>query len=271
MATSMTPDANAGPVPVRRDRPDQQGGAMIRAGVRRPHGGHVNVGDTERWLSTLGGGALMLFGLSRRSLPGLALAAVGGSLVYRGVSGHSELYHALGLNTAEKRGPATSVPAGHGVKVEKAVTVANRSPEELYRFWRNFANLPRFMGFLESVTTESDRHSHWVARAPMGATVSWDLEVFRDEPGRLIAWRSLPGSTIDTAGSVHFDRSPGLGAEVRVSLKVNPPAGKLGAAVAGLFGEDPERLIDESLGRFKQLMEGGAPATAARPAGGQKA
>jgi len=95
-------------------------------------GGHVNVGDTERWMSLLGGGALALLGLSHRSLPGLGLAALGGSLLYRGATGHCSMYQAMGVNTAEPRGPATAVSAGHGFKVEESVLV-NRPAAELYR------------------------------------------------------------------------------------------------------------------------------------------
>src|SRR5438132_393473 len=80
----------------------------------------VNVGDAERALSALGGSALALYGLTRGSLGGLALAAVGGAFLYRGLTGHCDCYAALGISTAEERGSRTSVPAGAGCKVEKS-------------------------------------------------------------------------------------------------------------------------------------------------------
>jgi uncharacterized membrane protein len=216
----------------------------------------------ERWLSVLGGTALGLFGLSRRSLGGLALGALGGSLVYRGLSGHCACYQALGISTAEEHGPATSVPAGHGVKVEESITV-NKPAAELFRFWRNFENLGRFMDHLESVRVEGHR-SHWVACGPLGTRVEWDAEIINERPNEVIAWRSLPGSEIDTAGSVHFRPLPGdRGTEVRVSLKYDPPAGKVGAAVARLFGQSPQSRVREDLRRFKQFMETGEVATTA--------
>src|SRR5436305_3788163 len=112
----------------------------------------VNVGQTERWASALTGGALALYGLTRRTWGGAVLALVGGTLIYRGSTGHCHMYDMLGVNTAgnETDNPLVSVPSGKGIKVEKSVTI-NRSPEELYRFWRNFENLPRFMNHLESV------------------------------------------------------------------------------------------------------------------------
>src|SRR5207245_4932730 len=102
--------------------------------------GMLNVGEYERWASILGGGMLALYGLSRRSWGGLALAAVGGMLVERGVAGRCRCYSALGISTADRpQGPMASVAAGHGVKVEKSITI-RRSPEELYRLWLNFEN-----------------------------------------------------------------------------------------------------------------------------------
>ena len=181
-------------------------------------------------------------------------------LLSRGLTGHCQLYAALGVNTAV-HGRAASVSAGRGFKVVQAVTI-NRPAEELYRFWRNFENLPRFMHHLESVTSQGNR-SHWVARVPAGLTVAWDAEIINEQPNSLIAWRSLEGSQVSTAGSVHFTKAAGdRGTEVRVTLKYDPPAGKLGALIARLFGADPSRQIDEDLRRFKQLTEAGTASTA---------
>jgi uncharacterized membrane protein len=227
--------------------------------------GRTNVGDSERFASAAGGSLLVLYGLSRGSLAGLGLATVGGALLYRGVTGHCHVYASLGVNTADRTGRATSVRAGRGVRVDTSVTV-NEPAEELYRFWRDFANLPRFMSHLVSIRTEGER-SHWVARGPAGKTVGWDAEIINERPNELIAWRSLPGSEVANAGSVHFTPAPaGRGTVVRVELKYEPPAGRLGAAVAWLFGEEPNRQVREDLRRFKQLMEAGEiPTTRGQP------
>jgi uncharacterized membrane protein len=223
----------------------------------------VNVGDTERWLSMIGGGALAAFGLSRGGLGGLALAGAGGLLAYRGFTGHCSLYGSLGINTAET-GPATSVPAGQGFRVEKRLRI-NRSPEDLFHFWRNLGNLPRIMKHLRSVTSTGGNRSHWVAEAPLGMSVEWDAEIINERPNELIAWRTLEGSSVDSAGSVHFQRAPGGGTDLIVVLKYQPPAGQLGAALASAFGENPERQIEEDLRRFKQMMETGATAAGGEP------
>jgi uncharacterized membrane protein len=215
----------------------------------------TNVGEVERWLSLVGGGALALYGLRRGTLGGIAAAIAGGSLVYRALSGHCPLYASLGLSTA-RRGPATTIPAGHGIKVEQTATI-QRSPEDLYRFWRNLENLPRFMRHLESVRVQGNR-SHWVAKGPLGTRVEWDAEIYNENPNEMIAWRSLEGADVDSTGSVHFTPArSGRGTELRVVLKYNPPAGKVGAAIAKLLGEAPEQQIREDLGCFKQLMEAG--------------
>jgi uncharacterized membrane protein len=250
------------------------GGSMEQSG--QGHGsGNVNVGEIERWVSSIGGGALALYGLTRLiqhgSVGGAVLALVGGSLIYRGATGHCEMYHALGLNTAgtgSSENPVVSVPADRGLKVEQSVTI-NKSPAELYRFWRNFENLPRFMNHLEAVHVTGAGRSHWVAKAPAGTTVEWDAEIYNEKENELIAWRSLPGSDVNSAGSVRFQAAPGgQGTEVKVVLKYDPPGGMVGATIAKLFGEEPSQQIADDLQRFKQVMEtGGTSTTASQPSG----
>jgi uncharacterized membrane protein len=221
----------------------------------------VNVNDVERWASVLGGGLLAMAGLRRGSGLGLLMAAVGGSLVYRGLTGHCHLYQAVGVNTSsETHSPVASVAGGAGVKVTEAVTI-NRPAADIYRFWRNLSNLPRVMRHLETVRVDGER-SHWVAHGPLGHRVEWDAEIINDRPNELIAWRSLEGSEVATAGSVHFRPAPGgRGTEVHVSLKYDPPLGKLGSWGAWLLGEEPSLQVREDLLRLKQLMEAGEIAT----------
>lgn len=238
-------------------------------------GSDVNIGQTERWVSAIGGGALALFGLTRGSLGGIALGLLGAALVQRGVRGHCELYQAMGFSTADdaslRNSDNVSVRGERGIKVEKSVTI-NRPAEELFRFWRNFENLPRFMNHLETVHTTGENRSHWVAKAPAGTTVEWDAEVYNEKPNELIAWRTLEGADVDSAGSVRFEQATGgRGTVVRVVLKYDPPGGAIGAAVAKLFGENPEQQIDEDLRRFKQLMETGEVATTSGQPSGRSA
>jgi uncharacterized membrane protein len=141
--------------------------------------------------------------------------------------------------------------------VRQAITV-NRPPDEAYRFWHDFPNLPRFMEHLESVEVAGGGRSRWKARGPAGTKAEWEAEVTEDRPGEVIAWRSVEGSAVDTSGAVRFAPAPGgRGTEVRVVLRYSPPAGVLGKAVARLFGESPQQQVRSDLRRFKQVLETG--------------
>jgi uncharacterized membrane protein len=232
----------------------------------------INMSNTERRAAMIGGGALMslgIAGLIQGKIPAALLAALGGVVAYQGITGRMMGYRALGINHAELGlSDQVSVPHEQGIKVVKTVTIG-RSPMELYNYWRNFENLPRFMSHLESVEIKDSTHSHWKAKAPAGMTVEWDAEIINEVPYELIGWRSLEGSDIPNAGSVTFKRAPnGRGTILKVSLEYAPPAGKLGSLIAKLFGEEPEIQIQTDIMRFKQLMETGEVAsTHGQPSG----
>lgn len=233
----------------------------------------VNISPIERVGSMFLGGALAAWGLRRRTPWGFALAAAGAEMVRRGYTGQSFLYPMLGIRTAPlgQGAETTSVPYELGIRVDKAITV-DRPRAEVYRFWRELSNLPRFMRHVEAVQVHGN-HSHWVVRAPAGRRVEWDAEIINEIENELIGWRSLPGSEVQNAGSVHFQDAPaGRGTVVRVELQYNPPAGPLGALVAKMWGEEPGQQIQDDLHRFKQLMETGEiPTTTGQPAGGETA
>jgi uncharacterized membrane protein len=136
--------------------------------------------------------------------------------------------------------------------------IVNRSREDVYRFWRNFENLPRFMSHLEEVRTTGDRRSHWVARGPLGKRVEWDAEITSDLPSDSISWQSLPGALVENSGTVRFERAPGgRGTQVRVELSYAMPGGNTAATLAKLFVSEPGQMVKGDLRRFKQVMETG--------------
>lgn len=227
----------------------------------------TNVSSNERWLSVAAGSTLALLAAAGRTPP-LASALLAGGLLYRASTGNCMVYQALGVSTADSTNPNAVVAGGHGSKVEHAVTV-NKSLMDAYTFWRNFENLPNFMTHLIDVDTTTDGKSHWVARGPLGVKFEWDAEIVTDTPGEVIAWRSLDGADVDTAGSVRFTRLPGgRGTEVRVTLKYDPPGGKVSTALAKLVGQSPEAQIRADMRRFKQLLEAGElPTTEGQPHG----
>ena len=225
---------------------------------RRPD---TNISETERWISLIGGAGLAAWGLARRDKGGLGIAAIGGTMMYWGATGHCNLYQTLGRNTAPRgyakgTGSKAGVPYELGIRVDHEVRI-NRPVEHVYKFWRNLENLPRFMQLLRRVEMRSDRTSHWVVRGPAGIDVEWDAEIVNDIENQVIGWRSLPGSQVDNGGSVRFESMPDGTTAVRISLQYNPPAGTLGAWVARYFGEDPEHTIREDMQRFRELMETG--------------
>jgi uncharacterized membrane protein len=221
-----------------------------------------NISDAERWISMAAGIGLAAYGVSRRRTSGWALAGLGALLFNRGYSGHCHTYEMLGVNTAGTGQDTRRALGGSaGVIVEESVTI-NRSASELYRFWRNLENLPRFMTHLESVERITDTLSRWRAKGPAGADVEWNAEIINEVPDQVIGWRSIDGSDVVSAGSVNFEEAgPGRGTRVRVRLQYSPPGGKVGAAVAKLMGRDPATEIREDLRRFKQIVETGEVAT----------
>lgn len=226
----------------------------------------VNVSDAERWISLASGFALTMLGVARRGVPGMVIGGVGGALLYRGATGHCPAYQAAGVDTAHR---ATARRMARAIRVSQSFTIG-KSPEELYRYWRNLANLPRIMNHLESVSVIDEKRSHWVAKAPSiaGGKVEWDAEITADEPNSQIAWRSLPGADIENSGSVRFVDRGDRGTTVTVNLEYVAPAGRMGRWVARLFGEEPQRQVREDLRSFKRIMETGeVPTIAGQPRG----
>jgi len=225
---------------------------------RRWQASHVNIDEGERWVSLVGGSLLLVFGISRGGRGGALAALGGGALIYRAARGHSQLYERLGLDSPPTHvARVTSLAHRRGVTVRRTVAI-NRPVEEVYAFWRDFENLPRFMRHLESVTCDGAQRSHWVARAPAGRRVTWDAEVTEERANELIAWRSLEDSDVRNSGTIVFERgAAGRGTTVRVALTYAPPGGKFAAVIAKLFGEEPGQQVTDDLRRLKQLMEAG--------------
>ena len=199
-------------------------------------------GHVQRWLPVVAAGALAAYALRREwrrrhPVKGTGFIADRQS------------------DTRQKLGGA------RGIHVEHSVVI-HRPAAQLFRYWRNFENLPRFMQHLESVAVREEGISHWVAKGPGGTKVEWDARIINEVEERVIAWQSLKGSDISTAGAVHFDETE-RGTIVHVHLQYSPPGGKIGAAIAFAFGEEPNLQVQESMRRFQRLMETGAVPTQA--------
>jgi uncharacterized membrane protein len=221
----------------------------------------IDASDVEHIATLVTGGMLYLIGARKSGFPGMLFKVGGIAFLFRGQQGYRRLYNSVGIQLAEK-------PTGVGkqnVRVETEVVVC-RPREELYRIWRNLENLPVFMDHLVTVVELNDTTSRWVARAPAGMVVTWDARIVNDVENELIAWETLEGSGVDNAGSVHFEDEGNSATRVRVVLRYDPPADLFGAFIAKVFGNDPQKEIEEDLQRFKRIMEVGSVIAAERNA-----
>lgn len=214
---------------------------------------NINVGNSERVISTIAGVAAAAYGLRNiSSIGGIAMAVAGGMLLSRGVSGFCAVNKAIGRNSAVK----------HSGAIEAHVKLNIERPRhEVYAFWRRLENLPSFMSHLEQVQVHDELRSTWTAKVPGGlGTISWEAEIDEDRPGELISWSSLPGSTIDNAGEVRFEDARNGSTMVDVRMDYRLPGGDLGSIAGKLFNPAVENVMKSDIEGFKTIMEtsGGA-------------
>lgn len=148
--------------------------------------------------------------------------------------------------------------------VGRTVTI-NRPRAELFAYWRDFTRLPSFMDNVVRVEMVDATRSHWVVKAPAGRTVEWDAVIIEEIENEVIAWMSAEGADVPNSGRIDFRDAPGgRGTFVTATILYDPPAGVVGKVIAKLFQREPAIQARRDLRRFKQLMETGEIATAAR-------
>ena len=213
-----------------------------------------NVSDWERVASVAAGAALLYLASRQRPTNRLA-TSTGLGLVARGVGGYCPVNAAVGRN-ADRSNTKVALGGARGIHVYESIVV-DRPAAELFSFWRDFSNLPRFMHHLDNVQMLSSTRSVWTAKAPAGMRVKWEADVINEIEGELIGWQSTENADVATAGSVRFVPASGGGTEIIVHLQYEPPAGRLGSFVASLFGEEPSQQIRADLRRLKTILETG--------------
>jgi uncharacterized membrane protein len=212
--------------------------------MEQPEWAQRSWSPSMRLLSTVGGGLLAVYGRSRRGLVGMMASLAGMSLAARGVA-NVDMRRLVGVGEARD-----------AVSLQKAINI-NAPIEEVYRFWRNFENFPKFMAHIIEVRELGSGRSHWKAAGPGGMEVEWDAMIVRDIPNEQISWESEPGSQMKTSGMVRFNRNADGTSRITVHWNYTPPAGAIGHGIATLMGADPKRAMDEDLARLKSLMEQG--------------
>jgi uncharacterized membrane protein len=221
-----------------------------------PAGFPTSISEThqiERWVSLAAASAVVTYGLRTRGPAGMWLVAAAAPLAYRGVAGS---WPSFGGDRAAREDTRAALGGKRGVHVRESIRL-EKPIEEVYRFWRQLENLPRFMTHLKQVTDLGNGRSHWVAKGPGGFDVEWDADIVNEAENKVIGWRSLPGSDVVSAGSVNFSTIRGGGTQVSVHLQYSSPGGRAGSWLATLTGSEPSQTIREDLRRVKQLLEAG--------------
>ncbi|HEX8360548.1 MAG TPA: SRPBCC family protein [Longimicrobium sp.] len=217
----------------------------------------TNVGKNERILSVLGGGALAVLALRRKGVPGVVMGAAGAALLERGLTGHCRVYGALGIDRSQ--GPARGAKPDEDGFRGSARTAINRPARELYDFWRDFTNAPRFRESITRVEILDESTSRWTAAGTMGRSFQWNSQLVEDRPGEYIAWESVPPSDLPNRGSVRFvPFGDGTQAEVHYTVEIERPGGVVGQAILGLLHPKPQAMMEDELRSFRELMESGA-------------
>jgi uncharacterized membrane protein len=218
-------------------------------GPAKHQGDSINLSGAERTISIAGGAKLALSGLKgifKSPFASIIKIGAGGYLLNRGITGHCDLYAAIGRNSTE--------PVNVNIRSSYFI---NKPRLEIYNFWRKLDNLPLFMKHLKNVELIDDTRSHWVLKLPLGVpAISWDAEIVHDDPGYMIGWSSLPDSLIDNAGKIRFQDSPdGQGTLVDITISYRPPAGGIGGSIAHVLNPVFKNMVDNDVRNFKQYMD----------------
>lgn len=209
--------------------------------VQSPSQEQDNLSSTTRIGLASGGALLAAAGIRKFKQTGWPLVAVGGAITLIGAIGKNP------LALFKKRNK-------NQLRVNTSIMI-NKNREEVYDFWRNLENLPSFMDHIKEVKQISDTKSHWVANI-QNADIEWDAEITQDEPGRLIAWRSLPGSEVQTEGRVEF-KTRNKQTELTVSMQYEDKDGKIAKGFAALYHPIFKDQVKSELKRCKVKLETG--------------
>jgi uncharacterized membrane protein len=217
------------------DLPGLGAATLSLSGIRSP------LGETSGTALRLIGGALTLYGLTRRGSFGAMLRTLGTGMLVEAV-------RRTGLT-----GSLPAIDRRRAVDIQKTLYI-EAPVDQVYAFWSNYENFPLFMSHVREVEDLGNGRSHWSVSGPGGVPIEWDATLTQQTPNEVIAWRSEAGSMLENAGIIRFVPS-GTGTRVDLRFCYHPPAGGAGQAVAELLGSDPRAKLNEDLGRMKALLE----------------
>jgi len=204
----------------------------------------TNVSTLER-IVMISSGAYLLYREVYKENKSIGVICAGGAMLMRGISGYCPLYDAVNHLKNDK---ASNI----NIRISSLI---NKPVSEVYSFWRDLENLPKFMTHLKSVEPITYTTSIWTAKGPAGiGQLSWTAEIVNDEKDRVISWNSLPDSTIKNAGKVIF-KPIGNTTEIDVTISYHAPFGIAGESAAKLLNPYFEKLVQADLMNFKSYLE----------------
>jgi uncharacterized membrane protein len=224
----------------------------------------TNLGRWER-IGSVAAGAGLMYMATRQPRLRRGGQMLGAGLVVRGVTGKCAVKRALVGDASERNDTRRQLGGPAGIHVRESIIVS-RPADEVYRFWRDYDNLARFLEHVERVDDLGAGRSHWVVRGPGGVRYEWDAETIADEPGERIAWKSVGDADVVSAGSVVFRPLGSEQTQIAVHFQYAPPGGTVGRGLAAMFGQDPNTQVRADLGRLRFILEGRTDASAAVPA-----
>lgn len=222
----------------------QQTTLKLRSGkfsIEKEH--YENIGLNERMVSMFLGGVLMRHGIMR---PFRASFLYGSYLAYRAFTGHCMFYELLGIDASKP----------HAVNI-RGEFIIDRPKNEVYSYWRNLNNLPASINHLLNVEMIEEKLSRWKSNV-LGNLfpLDWSAEIIKDEPGRLIGWRSTPGTLVHHIGRISFAETANPQETIlKIVLSYRPPAGGVGLGLARLLNPYFESLLKKEIKTFKHNIE----------------
>lgn len=205
-----------------------------------------NVSSLERILMITSGAYILYNGLSHKDKD-ITKSSIGGAMLLRGLSGYCPIYDAVDHLKNDK---------AHNVNI-RVNSVINKPLSEVYAFWRNLENLPKFMNHLESVTSVNHTISEWKAKGPAGiGKLTWKAEIIKDEKEKLLSWHSLPDASIENTGKIVF-KPKGKATELDITISYRAPLGIAGESAAKLLNPFFEKMVKDDILNLKTYLESG--------------
>jgi uncharacterized membrane protein len=213
----------------------------------------VNVSTIER-VAMIAAGSYLLYKALSGKKKSIVQSIAGGTMLVRGISGYCPVYD---LVENSKKLSGSNVNIRTSLRVDKPV-------DEVYDFWRKLDNLPKFMKHLSSVKELNNLTSEWTAKGPAGiGSLTWKAEILMDEPGKILSWHSLPGSSVDNAGKINFKQVDANSTELDIVISYHAPLGVAGEAAAKLLNPIFEKFVKSDIENFRKYMEESATSVSA--------